>query len=151
QVAVRVKVRRLKRDVGTGKPAVRCACWIANGADETDGGLAEHVLFDPDGTENGTCGQAVHGARIGKHGAEVGVPDTTVHLSADVNRHLLAVEQSDGPAEERNDPFGQAEAKREDVGSFEEEGALLRKEQRKTRKVRLPRVDFGFREVRVDR
>ena len=42
------------------------------------------------------------------------------------------------------------EAEREDVGAFEEERALLGKEQRKPRQVRAARVDFGFGEVGVD-
>ena len=45
----------------------------------------------------------------------------------------------------------ESETEGEDVVAFEKERALLGKEQRKSRQVRAPRVDFGFGEVGVDR
>ena len=50
----------------------------------------------------------------------------------------------------RQDVFAQPETEPEDIVSLEEERALLGKEERKPREVRAPRVDFGFRKVRVD-
>ena len=50
-----------------------------------------------------------------------------------------------------NDVLTEAETEREDVGTFEEERALLGKEQRESREIRAPRVDFCFGEIGVDR
>ena len=61
------------------------------------------------------------------------------------------LDQPDAADEVGQHVLVQAEAEREDVVAFEEERALLRKEQRKPREIRPPRVDFGLGEVRVGR
>ena len=60
-------------------------------------------------------------------------------------------DQTDAPAEIRQDILVQPEAEREDVVALEKERPLLREEQRESRQVRPPRVDFGLGEVGVDR
>ena len=72
-----------------------------------------------------------------------------VHLGARDDRHFLPFDQPDAAAEVRQDVFAQPETEPEDIVSLEEERALG-KEEWKPREVRAPRVDFGFRKVRVD-
>ena len=54
---------------------------------------------------------------------------------------------ADAPSEEEIDRLWRA--RREDAGVFQEEGAFLRKEQRKAGEIRALLIDFDLREVRV--
>ena len=83
--------------------------------------------------------------------AEVRVANAPVDLASRENRHFVPVDQSDPPAEVGQDIRIRPETVREDVAALEKEGALLRKEQRKSRQVRTAGIDLGFGEVGIDR
>jgi len=86
---------------------------------------------------------------------KVPLPHATVQLHAAIDRNLLATQEADAPAEERNELrrvcATEAETKVILVRAFEKEGAFLREEERKTREINLPCVDFRLCEVRVGR
>jgi len=88
-------------------------------------------------------------------GGQGSTSHATVQLYAAIDRNLLAAQEADAPAEERNELrrvcATQAETKVILVRAFEKEGAFLREEERKTREIDLPRVDFRLCEVRVGR
>ena len=48
-----------------------------------------------------------------------------------------------------DEPVAEAEAEVEDVGALQEERALLGKHDREAREIRAPRIDLGFRKVRI--
>ena len=79
---------------------------------------------------------------------EVGVAHSTIELAADHKWNFVPLQQADTSAVERDHLSAGAELK--DVGPLQEEGPLLREEQREPGEVRPPRVDFRFGEVGVD-
>ena len=93
--------------------------------------------------------------------ADFGSSDGAGQLDAGVERNFPAAEQADLAAEERIESapvagnaarrLGPGAREAEDAGAFEEKRALLRKQQRETRQVDLPRIDFRFAEVGVER
>ena len=89
--------------------------------------------------------------RADDEAAEVRVARASVDLGAGDDGHFLPLDEADAPAEVRQHVLVQAEAEREDVVAFEEERALLGKEERKPRQVRAPRIDLGLGEVGVGR
>ena len=83
--------------------------------------------------------------------AEVGIAGTAVDLRPGDDRHFLSADQPDPAREVGQDVLVEAEAERKDIVAFEEERALLRKEEREPREVRPPRVDFGLGEIGIGR
>ncbi len=92
---------------------------------------------------------------------DIGAADSARQLDTRIDRDFLPVQQSNLPAEERvYVGAGRRNAARrlrsgagepEHTRALQEERPLLRKEHREAREVDLPRVDFGFAEIGVER
>ncbi|KKK93698.1 hypothetical protein LCGC14_2690290, partial [marine sediment metagenome] len=95
EVFVAPEPRRLVGEVHAGHPATGTTLRIAKRSDDTGRRLGEDVLLHPEGTHLGCRDELLNFAGSNDEGSEVRVSHSAVHLSADVQRHLLAVEQPD--------------------------------------------------------
>ena len=153
KILIAAETRRLIGGIKTTRPAGSAVARIAEGRNETDARLAQDVLLESKhahGTGGGIVAILARDPRMHDECAVIGAVRATADFCANLNRHLGPIQQSDPPTEEGFDVIAEAESEIENVRALEKKRALLREEERKSRQVGAPRVDFGLGEVGVD-
>src|SRR5262245_35902161 len=151
QVLVAVEPRRRIREVQTAHRAAAASERIAGGCNRTHPRFLPDVLLHASYAHGHTLRYDIRFVvRADDEPADARLADLAAHFSARDDRYFDTIDETDAPAEERDDVLLEAEPECKRVGTLEKERALLRKEQWKARQVRAARVDFRLRKVGVD-